>query len=138
MGCNGQDVGPEWSHCSYGWVVGEGGVRVPRAARICPGIDRTGCINLIHGKERYCSEHLRERQKAVDKNRPSSSQRGYDAEWQKIRSEYLAEHPQCARCTEKAIDVHHIIPKRAGGTDDWDNLEALCHSHHSSVTRRGG
>jgi len=111
---------------------------VPRAARICPGIDRTGCINLIHGKERYCSEHLRERQKVVDKNRPSSSQRGYDAEWQKTRAAYLKEHPYCVVCGRKATEPDHIISIANGGTDDWDNLRPMCKRHHSQHTAKFG
>lgn len=28
------------------------------------------------------------------------------------------------------LDVHHIVPRREGGTDDDDNLLTVCHSHH--------
>lgn len=28
------------------------------------------------------------------------------------------------------LDVHHILPRDEGGTDDEDNLLTLCHRHH--------
>lgn len=35
-----------------------------------------------------------------------------------------------------ATEVDHILPKRLGGSDDDDNLQALCKHHHSSKTVR--
>lgn len=54
---------------------------------------------------------------------------------------YLASNPLCAVCLKESIvrsatDVDHIMPKSQGGTDDWDNLQALCKSHHSEKTAR--
>ena len=37
----------------------------------------------------------------------------------------------------QAVHVDHIKRKRDGGTDDWDNLQGLCHSCHSMKTARG-
>jgi len=28
------------------------------------------------------------------------------------------------------LDVHHILPRSEGGTDEPENLLTLCHSHH--------
>jgi hypothetical protein len=28
------------------------------------------------------------------------------------------------------LDVHHIVPRSEGGTDELDNLLTLCHKHH--------
>ena len=28
------------------------------------------------------------------------------------------------------LDVHHIVPRSEGGTDEDDNLLTLCHRHH--------
>ena len=107
-----------------------------RAAHPC---SQRGCPALVYDpNERYCAEHKAQRQAEYDARRGTAAERGYDAAWQKVRAEYLAEHPICTKCTERSIDVHHIVPKRDGGTDDWNNLEALCHSHHSGATRRGG
>jgi predicted kinase len=54
---------------------------------------------------------------------------------------YLAEHPLCVECERiglvtAATDVDHIVAKRHGGTDDEDNLQALCHACHSRKTNR--
>ena len=36
------------------------------------------------------------------------------------------------------VEVHHIIPLRDGGTNDINNLMALCKSCHSEITAREG
>jgi 5-methylcytosine-specific restriction enzyme A len=69
-----------------------------------------------------------------DQTRPSSSRRGYDRNWRKIREKFLANHPYCW-CGQVATNVDHKVPKPAG-TDDESNLQALCHSHHSAKTMR--
>jgi 5-methylcytosine-specific restriction protein A len=49
---------------------------------------------------------------------------------------YLAAHPVCERpdCAEASTDVDHKVRRRDGGTDEWTNLQALCHPHHSVKT----
>lgn len=37
----------------------------------------------------------------------------------------------CEKCGAVAVDIHHIKPKALGGTDDIDNLIALCRECHS-------
>jgi 5-methylcytosine-specific restriction endonuclease McrA len=38
---------------------------------------------------------------------------------------------QCNHCgTSFNLTVHHIIPRREGGTDHLDNLQTLCDSCH--------
>ncbi|MBA3875608.1 MAG: hypothetical protein C0498_01505 [Anaerolinea sp.] len=76
------------------------------------------------------------------KPRPNSNSRGYDSAWRRgPRARQLEAHPTCqwetdgVGCGEPATDVDHRVPKRAGGTDDEDNLQSLCHSHHSVKTR---
>lgn len=39
---------------------------------------------------------------------------------------------ECKICNFPISDVHHIIPKKYGGTDDMDNLVNLCPNHHRS------
>lgn len=72
--------------------------------------------------------------------RASAHKRGYDEEWEAIRAAKLAKDPFCEEegCDDLAIDVHHKIPKRDGGTNHRSNLQSLCHSHHSKKTQAGG
>lgn len=48
----------------------------------------------------------------------------------------------CQRCgsTDNQLDVHHIIPRRDGGSDDLENLKTLCsyicHNIEESIDRR--
>lgn len=42
------------------------------------------------------------------------------------------------RCLEHARDVDHIIPHSQMGSDDDDNLEALCKYHHGQKSGREG
>lgn len=55
--------------------------------------------------------------------------------WENIRARVIARDGGCSgrflggACSE-IIDVHHILPREEGGTDEMDNLMALCHAHH--------
>jgi len=103
-----------------------------RALHVCPVV---GCAELISGSARYCAQHTRERR--PPDNRPSSAQRGYDTEWQKIRAAYLAAHPWCVvkECPpHPATEVDHIVARSEGGTNDFINLRGYCRSHHSMRT----
>ena len=79
--------------------------------------------------------------RAPDK-RPSSGARGYGYAWHKgLRRRQLQRQPLCEyvspsgeRCTARATDVDHIIPKAKGGADALHNLQSLCHRHHSMKT----
>lgn len=56
---------------------------------------------------------------------------------------FLRANPVCAECWRQgrvtpATEVHHIVGKRKGGTDAWENLEALCKECHSRKTAREG
>jgi 5-methylcytosine-specific restriction protein A len=78
-----------------------------------------------------------------DAERGTAAQRGYDGRWQRLRQAFLNEHPLCAHCAaagrvEAATDVHHLVPRRDGGSDADSNLQALCHACHSRVTAAGG
>ena len=83
-----------------------------------------------------CATHASQVQQRYDAQRASPSARGYDAAWRKARAAYLAEQPGCQwlGCRSMATDVHHRVPLVQGGTHDADNLVALCHAHHSSIT----
>lgn len=68
----------------------------------------------------------------AEQRRGSSTARGYDARWQKLRNAKLRDEPLCRIHLEildkivAAETVDHIVPKAKGGTDDWDNLQSLC------------
>ena len=103
--------------------------RAPRPCR------ERGCPN--YGVRRgWCLVHAQQHEQEYDQHRGSSSARGYDEAWHKLRTEYLREHPNCVMCGEASTDVHHILPRNKGGTDDWSNLEALCHVCHSRITQK--
>ena len=77
--------------------------------------------------------------------RPSSSARGYDRRWRKLREVVLRAEPLCRHCLQRgesvaAAHVDHDVALAAGGTDDLANLVPLCHSCHSrkTVQRDGG
>lgn len=97
--------------------------------RLAAPCRQPGCPDLD------CQEH---RSKSPDR-RASASTRGYGRRWQRLRLMYLRHNPICeARgCERPATDVDHKKPKRDGGTDEVENLQALCHSHHSQKTARG-
>jgi 5-methylcytosine-specific restriction enzyme A len=84
----------------------------------------------------YCALHKAQREKSYEQDRGTAAARGYDAEWQAKRAAYLRAHPRCVQCGAPATEAHHVRPKRAGGTDEWSNLRALCKSCHSAVTAK--
>lgn len=70
--------------------------------------------------------------------RLSSHARGYGHRWQRLRKIILTEEPLCRMCkaqgrTREATVVDHITPKRDGGTDERENLQALCFTCHNST-----
>lgn len=50
----------------------------------------------------------------------------------------LRRRPICEDCNRlPSTEVHHIIKKRDGGPDSFDNVMALCHDCHSVRTGKG-
>lgn len=92
----------------------------------------------------YCEACRKRRGEAApaladyERERGSSSARGYNRRWRALRLLVLRESPACVECGEPATDVDHIVPKRDGGTDERENLQALCHSCHSRKTLAEG
>lgn len=90
-----------------------------------------GCSAMVTGTR--CEAHARKTRKAYDARRGSTTERGYGANWRKVRRWYLSRHPNCERClAEKTMEpaalVHHR--DRNPFNNSESNLEALCHRHH--------
>jgi len=70
----------------------------------------------------------------------SRHERGYGYEWTKKRAYVLARDGYlCQPCYRKgkptpATEVDHITPKSQDGTDDTDNLQAICSTCHKAKT----
>ena len=75
-------------------------------------------------------------------NRGSRHERGYDHQWVKTRARILTRDMHlCQPCKATgritpAREVDHITPKAKGGTDDDDNLQAICTDCHKDKTAR--
>ena len=94
-----------------------------------------GCPRLVTSGP-YCTEHRQayEQRRAI--TRGTKQQRGYGGAWDAMRARVLAEQPICAQCQRAlAVEVHHRIPLRLGGTHDRANLVGLCRSCHHTITQ---
>lgn len=112
-----------------------------KPASSCP---KHGCIGLVrNGVCSVCGQQRKHKDKQYDQRRGSAHARGYDKRWEKLRGMILRNAPFCVDCeavgrVTPATEVHHIVAKRDGGTDEESNLSALCKSCHSKRTSRGG
>lgn len=74
--------------------------------------------------------------------RGTAAERGYGSLWGKIRKVAIArDSGLCQPCIRsgkvtQAKEVDHITPKCQGGTDDLDNLQAICVPCHKEKTAR--
>jgi 5-methylcytosine-specific restriction protein A len=91
---------------------------------------------------RHCTEHaarIAEIYKDKERARGSASARGYDSTWRKTRAKILTANPICRQndCDRIATEVHHLDGLGPNGPDGHAafNLEALCKTHHSQITR---
>jgi 5-methylcytosine-specific restriction protein A len=73
-------------------------------------------------------------------NRGTSTERGYGAVWRRLRAEVLrGAQYRCVPCRREgrfsvADEVHHIVARADGGSDELDNLEAICLACHRKRT----
>lgn len=97
---------------------------------------RVGCHCAEHHTlAKRVQDHMLAAHQARTRTPGTTRERGYGSSWQKLRNAYIMDHPLCERCSRPehpvlAVDVHHKTAVMAGGTNDWDNLEALCRSCH--------
>ena len=74
----------------------------------------------------------------------SRHERGYGTAWDRLRDTilkrdgYLCQMCKVAKRVTSANHVDHIKPKADGGTDDPDNLQALCKACHADKTAGEG
>ncbi|MFC4169617.1 HNH endonuclease signature motif containing protein [Teichococcus aestuarii] len=76
-----------------------------------------------------------------DRARGSARQRGYDAQWERLRAEVLRERPCCEApgCgSRERLNVDHIVSVRLAPERRLDrtNLRVLCQPCHSARTAR--
>jgi 5-methylcytosine-specific restriction enzyme A len=83
--------------------------------------------------------------RALNRQRPSATRRGYGPRWRRARAAFLAQHPLCATCKTRgcvvpATVVDHIVPHRGDPALFWDeaNWAALCKRCHDAKTAREG
>ena len=83
------------------------------------------------------------RNKLYDKRRGSSTKRGYDRPWQRLRAWVLRREPLCRPCkkagkTVPAVEVDHIKPISEAPELRLvaSNLQPMCKSCHSAKTMR--
>ncbi len=98
----------------------------------------------MRGKS-YCESHAgeeRTRGWLPDAKRGTRHERGYGADWEKRREHVLyRDNGLCQPCLREgrctpATAVDHVKEKADGGTDDDDNLQAICDPCHKAKTAR--
>lgn len=108
--------------------------RIRRACSVWP------CAELATVKGK-CPAHAREADADRNERRARSLAVYRSARWRRTRRRVLRDEPWCRwpGCQAAATDVDHIVRIEDGG-DPWDddNLQPLCHRHHSRKTRREG
>ena len=102
---------------------------------------KVGCHVLTDSVDGYCEQHKKEKWAAGDERRKSARERGYDAQWEKYRKEFLLQHPLCEDCLSKKIlrtatVVDHIVAHKGDERLFWDeqNHQALCKQCHDMKT----
>lgn len=95
------------------------------------------------GRSQVVVQQRRAAKVQADSRRGSAASRGYDADWRRLRLQYLAAHPLCLFCAdadrvEAATVVDHIVPiaDRPDLRLDWSNLRPLCKPCHDRHTAR--
>ncbi|OOH89527.1 HNH endonuclease [Pasteurellaceae bacterium 15-036681] len=109
--------------------------RIPKACR------KQGCPHTTIDRSGYCEQHRGCGWQRYQKGK-TSSQRGYGAEWRKLRA-FVLERDRylCQNCLRSglyvsATTVDHIVAKAHGGTDSLSNLQSLCEACHKAKTAR--
>lgn len=111
-----------------------------RTPKLC---NAAGCGELT--TDAYCTKHKRIKRESgweIYHGGRDRHQRGYGTYWEKLRRVVLTRDSLlCQPCLNGgrltvASQVDHIIPKGNGGTDDVENLQAICVMCHRLKTAR--
>lgn len=101
-----------------------------------------GCPKLT--TSRYCEEHAKAEAKRYNQiDRDPKANKRYGRSWNRIRAAFLSANPLCELCKGQgrlvsATLVHHRRKLTDGGTNDWENLQALCSECHSRLHAEKG
>ncbi|WP_213778866.1 HNH endonuclease [Caballeronia sp. dw_276] len=99
-----------------------------------------GCAALVD-KPGFCDAHQRESSGwQRDEHRGSRHERGYGSYWTRLRTRILTR--DCGLCqpclreqrVTKGDAVDHIVSRAEGGSDDENNLQAICKPCHAAKT----
>jgi 5-methylcytosine-specific restriction protein A len=88
---------------------------------------------------RYCETHAKQEVKRYNRqDRDPDSNKRYSRTWEQLRATFLSANPLCVMCRNNgkltpATLAHHKVKLTNGGTNDWDNMTALCHECHSRL-----
>ena len=60
--------------------------------------------------------------------------RGRGRPWRRIRERLIDDNPYCQRCGARPSQIaHHVTPVAEGGSDEPDNLLAVCEPCHEAL-----
>lgn len=99
-----------------------------------------GCGVLVRDGSGRCVKHPKKSFSTAGKPQGSRHERGYGTAWEKLRAVImLRDMYLCKPCGDSgrltpAHAVDHIVPKAALGTDESDNLQAICKECHKRKT----
>lgn len=96
-----------------------------------------GCPLFRKPGSMFCETHTVADDAADRDRRGSSSERGYDYQWGKIRLMKLRQNPICETpgCGHASEEVHHLDGNSLNRAQE--NLQALCKRHHSAIKDKG-
>lgn len=84
-----------------------------------------------------CQAHMTDEYLRQERQRGSSTARGYDVTWRRLRAWVLLREPLCRTCGDVAREVDHIRPLAQGGARlDVRNVQPLCRECHAAKTAR--
>ena len=101
---------------------------------------RVGCVSPTVRGSAWCAEHKPPPRPDTAPPRPYIRREDsalYAGRWREISRLWRARNPICGACRQQlAVEVHHIVPLRDGGTHHHANLVGLCRECHEALERK--